>query len=90
MESAPLGCVNVIVQFECINNGETDNLKKQPNGQERIRQQQRRAPVLLNVNLLAEWMKGVDKNKNGKADKREGKDIAHKKPLSKGGKTKTV
>ena len=32
--------------------------------------------------------KGVDKNKNGKADKREGKDIAHKKPLSKGGKNK--
>ena len=27
-----------------------------------------------------------DKNKNGKADKREGKDIAHKRPLSKGGK----
>ena len=32
--------------------------------------------------------KGVDKNKNGKADKREGKDIAHKKALSKGGKNK--
>ena len=32
--------------------------------------------------------KGVDKNKNGKADKREGKDIAHKKPLNKGGKNK--
>ena len=29
---------------------------------------------------------GVDKNKNGKADKREGKDISHKKALSKGGK----
>ena len=29
-----------------------------------------------------------DKNKNGKADKREGKDIAHKKALSKGGKNK--
>ena len=27
-----------------------------------------------------------DKNGNGKADKREGKDIAHKKALSKGGK----
>jgi len=27
-----------------------------------------------------------DRNKNGKADKREGKDIAHKKALSKGGK----
>lgn len=27
-----------------------------------------------------------DANKNGVADKREGKDIAHKKPLSKGGK----
>jgi|TARA_R110000744_G_scaffold286010_2_gene397332 hypothetical protein len=29
-----------------------------------------------------------DKNKNGKADKREGKDIAHRKALSKGGKNK--
>ena len=28
--------------------------------------------------------KGKDANKNGKADKREGKDIAHKKALSKG------
>ena len=32
--------------------------------------------------------KGGDKNKNGKADKREGKDVSHKKPLSKGGKNK--
>jgi len=32
--------------------------------------------------------KGVDKNKNGKADKREGKDISHKKALSKGGSNK--
>jgi hypothetical protein len=31
---------------------------------------------------------GKDANKNGKADKREGKDIAHKKPLSKGGSNK--
>ena len=31
---------------------------------------------------------GRDANGNGKADKREGKDIAHKKPLSKGGKNK--
>tara|TARA_R110000765_G_scaffold62261_1_gene120853 strand:+ start:153 stop:443 length:291 start_codon:yes stop_codon:yes gene_type:complete len=31
---------------------------------------------------------GEDANKNGKADKREGKDIAHKKALSKGGKNK--
>lgn len=31
---------------------------------------------------------GVDKNKNGKADKREGKDISHKKMLSKGGTNK--
>ena len=29
-----------------------------------------------------------DRNKNGKADVREGKDVAHKKPLSKGGKNK--
>jgi hypothetical protein len=31
---------------------------------------------------------GADKNGNGKADKREGKDIAHKKALSKGGSNK--
>jgi len=30
---------------------------------------------------------GVDKNKNGKADKREGKDIDHIKPIRKGGKS---
>ena len=29
-----------------------------------------------------------DANKNGKADKREGKDVAHKKALSKGGSNK--
>jgi hypothetical protein len=32
--------------------------------------------------------KSKDANGNGVADKREGKDIAHKKPLSKGGKNK--
>lgn len=32
--------------------------------------------------------KGKDLNGNGKADKREGKDIAHRKALSKGGKNK--
>lgn len=31
---------------------------------------------------------GVDKNKNGKADKREGKDVSHNKALSKGGTNK--
>ncbi len=31
--------------------------------------------------------KGVDRNKNGKADIREGRDIDHKKPISRGGKT---
>ena len=31
---------------------------------------------------------GKDANKNGVADKREGKDIAHKKPLSRGGSNK--
>jgi len=31
---------------------------------------------------------GTDANANGKADKREGKDIAHKKALSKGGTNK--
>lgn len=30
----------------------------------------------------------VDRNKNGKADKREGKDVSHNKPLSKGGTNK--
>ena len=32
---------------------------------------------------------GKDANNNGKADKREGKDIAHKKALSKGGSNKS-
>lgn len=32
--------------------------------------------------------KGKDENGNGKADKREGKDVAHVKPLSKGGSNK--
>ena len=32
--------------------------------------------------------KGSDKNGNGKADKREGKDVSHKKALSKGGTNK--
>ena len=31
---------------------------------------------------------GKDANKNGKADKREGKDVAHKKSLSRGGSNK--
>ena len=31
---------------------------------------------------------GEDKNNNGKADKREGKDVSHKKALSKGGSNK--
>ena len=31
---------------------------------------------------------GKDANGNGVADKREGKDLAHKKPLSKGGSNK--
>lgn len=31
---------------------------------------------------------GKDANKNGKADKREGKDVAHNKPLSRGGSNK--
>lgn len=31
---------------------------------------------------------GADRNSNGKADRREGKDIAHRKPLSKGGTNK--
>lgn len=32
--------------------------------------------------------KGKDANGNGKADAREGKDVSHKKPLSKGGTNK--
>ena len=32
--------------------------------------------------------KGADKNKNGKADKREGKDVSHNKALSRGGSNK--
>ena len=31
---------------------------------------------------------GADKNGNGKADKREGKDVSHNKPLSRGGTNK--
>ena len=31
---------------------------------------------------------GVDKNNNGTADRREGKDVSHKKPLSRGGSNK--
>lgn len=31
---------------------------------------------------------GVDRNKNGKADKREGRDVSHKKMLSEGGSNK--
>ena len=31
---------------------------------------------------------GADRNGNGKADKREGKDVSHKKALSKGGSNK--
>jgi len=31
---------------------------------------------------------GRDANKNGKADRREGKDVSHKKMLSKGGSNK--
>ena len=32
--------------------------------------------------------KSVDRNGNGKADKREGKDVSHNKPLSRGGTNK--
>ena len=31
---------------------------------------------------------GKDANKNGKADKREGKDVSHNKPLARGGSNK--
>ena len=36
----------------------------------------------------AVYKNGVDKNGNGKADKREGKDVSHNKPLSRGGTNK--
>ena len=32
--------------------------------------------------------KGKDENNNGKADKREGKDVSHNKPLARGGSNK--
>ena len=55
--------------------------QEQARGEKKSRAARARARRLLDKKL-------PDKNKNGKADKREGKDIAHKKALSKGGKNK--
>jgi len=58
---------------------EYEQQKKRGEHKDRMERQRARRAVDKN---------GVDKNKNGKADKREGKDIAHKKALSKGGTNK--
>jgi len=50
-------------------------------GEQKARRERERARDAVDKN-------GVDKNKNGKADKREGKDISHNKALSKGGSNK--
>ena len=50
-------------------------------GEHEARMERQRARRTMDKN-------GKDANKNGKADKREGKDIAHKKALSKGGTNK--
>ena len=50
-------------------------------GEHKNRMERQRARRAIDKN-------GVDKNKNGKADKREGKDVSHNKPLSRGGSNK--
>ena len=50
-------------------------------GEQKARRERERARDAMDKN-------GVDRNKNGKADKREGKDISHNKALSKGGSNK--
>jgi hypothetical protein len=50
-------------------------------GEQKARRERERARDAVDKN-------GVDKNKNGKADKREGKDISHNKALSRGGSNK--
>ena len=51
---------------------------QQARGEHEDRMERQRARRKMDKN-------GKDANNNGKADKREGKDIAHKKPLSRGG-----
>lgn len=50
-------------------------------GEHKNRMERQRARRAIDKN-------GVDKNKNGKADKREGKDVSHNKALSRGGSNK--
>ena len=50
-------------------------------GEQKARRERERARDAMDKN-------GVDRNKNGKADKREGKDISHNKALSRGGSNK--
>ena len=50
-------------------------------GEHKDRMERQRARRAIDKN-------GVDKNKNGKADKREGKDVSHNKALSRGGSNK--
>ena len=52
--------------------------KQQERDEKKLRAARERARYHMDNN-------GVDKNKNGKADRREGKDIDHIQPLSKGG-----
>ena len=62
--------------------------KKRPYKKEYKQQRERGEQPLRNARERARYAMdktGVDKNKNGKADRREGKDIDHKKALSKGG-----
>ena len=60
---------------------QSENLQQKKRGEHKARMERQRARRAIDK-------KGVDKNKNGKADKREGKDVAHKKALSKGGTNK--
>ena len=57
-----------------------ENIKPKKRGDTKDQLERQKARRLLDK-------KGKDKNKNGKADSREGKDIHHKKPIRKGGKT---
>ena len=50
-------------------------------GEQKARRERERARDAMDRN-------GVDRNNNGKADKREGKDISHNKALSRGGSNK--
>lgn len=52
--------------------------KQKERGEHPLRMERQRARRAVDKN-------GEDRNGNGKADKREGKDISHKKALSKGG-----